>query len=796
MYNQIQKRKSTSNKALALLCCFSLMSSLFPLQTAFADEDTDKAKQEKLDKLNSEYNNINTAVGVAGGLIGGDTGQLVTTAGQIANMSSHRSVLDSTASTAAGTAASSIKGIEGTAQGVMTAANAVGTLNNIGNDPIGSSQDLVSAYSSYATGGAKAAASTASNYLSVMGSIFGERVSESITYRSVGRNGKYVCDSSTKNPTVDETVSITCTGVPTSGDTIITPPSISFTDMPSSGGKYRKVGAGVSITWHDDWVEVLPIALEVEYNVYEGSSMMSDDAFYSQFDGYGDYDFYSLNGTDYNDYLKDFYSNGSSGDFYSSSGTLTDASAEYMLNNNASYDFSSGYSSTDGGGNNNSSYYASPDAASAGWSGENNFYSADGSSYGSGTNYPSAGWSGNGAFYNADGASYSSGTDYPSADGSWNGAFYNADGSSYGSGANYPSTGWSDNGAFYNADGSSYGSGTNYPSADGSWNGAFNNTADQSIENGSSYETRAGYASTDWSEDGDSYNAEASDWSNSNGMSNSGMTSSDVNNYFSDKGYSSDSMGGISEDLFGNTNFILDENSDNMATFSNGSEMLNDILANGGYKDEYGNVYNTVGEKIGSIKGPDVEFAMGSPELNKILKSGGYIDEYGNVHDLAGAIVGHVTSATASAQEYRDYMDDQSTLSKFLANMQNLFAGASGEQGLLDSLTGEGSYRVLDSLKSTFGLEDSSSVKKNTMSPQDMYKVAANILKKYGYTDEDIAKGANYDGNSAYSQPDVAWDLNRITTLQKSFKIDVKMVNTAKKSSLGTSSSRYKNIQK
>ncbi|MGN8833316.1 hypothetical protein ACTNDZ_12330 [Selenomonas montiformis] len=682
MEKRIYKTKSARNKILALLCCFSFIAPMFSTPMAFADDDEDKAKQEKLDKLNSEYNNINTAAGVVGGLIGGDTGQLVTTAGQIANAVSHSSVIESTTSTAS----SSVKGVGGAVQGLSSAMSAPGALNNMGNDPIGSSQDLVSIYSSYATGGASAAASVAGDYLSVMGSVFGQKVSESITYRSVGQKGKYVCDSSTKNPTVDENVSINCIGVPTAPNTWIVAPSISFNDMPSSGGKYRKVGAGTSITYHGGkhpWLEVLPIALEVEYNVYEGKSTMSDDAFYSQYGDYNGNDFYSLDGTDYNDYLKNFYGDDSSSNFYSSSGILTDATAGYMFNNNSSYDYEGNSASSD-------------------WS--------------NGTNIPN-------------------------------------------------STG-----------------GTN-------WTEDINS-------NGSFYDTDIVYASTKESGASDSYNADASAWNESNGNSELDMTSSDVNNYFSDRGYSSDSMGGISEDLFGNTDFVLDGDSDNLVSFSSGSEVLNDILDNGGYTEANGSVYNAEGDLVGHIKGPNVEFSMGSPELDGILSNGGYIDEYGNVHDSTGAIVGHVTSATAAAQEYKDYMDDQSTISKFLSNMQNLFAGASGEQGFLDSLTDRGGESMLDSLKSTFGLDDSSSVKKNTMSPQDMYKVAANILKKFGYTDEDIAKGVNYDGNSAYSQPDVAWDLNRITTLQKSFKIDVKMGDTAKKSSLGTSTSRYKKIQK
>lgn len=80
-----------------------------------------------------------------------------------------------------------------------------------------------------------------------------------------------------------------------------------------------------------------------------------------------------------------------------------------------------------------------------------------------------------------------------------------------------------------------------------------------------------------------------------------------------------------------------------------------------------------------------------------------------------------------------------------------------------------------------------------TISDQEMFNIARKILKELGYSLEDLMKNKTYDDGSAYTDPDRAWDMNRITTLLKGKKIklsenDLKQLNqiqeTKKKSAL------------
>ncbi|MGN8833335.1 hypothetical protein ACTNDZ_12425 [Selenomonas montiformis] len=69
---------------------------------------------------------------------------------------------------------------------------------------------------------------------------------------------------------------------------------------------------------------------------------------------------------------------------------------------------------------------------------------------------------------------------------------------------------------------------------------------------------------------------------------------------------------------------------------------------------------------------------------------------------------------------------------------------------------------------------------KNTVSDQNLYDMAKKWLLANGYTADDISKGRNYDANSAYTEPSVAWDMNRITTLLKGKKISLTSPNEVK----------------
>ena len=350
---------------------------------------------------------------------------------------------------------------------------------------------------------------------------------------------------------------------------------------------------------------------------------------------------------------------------------------------------------------------------------------------------------------------------------------------------------------------------------------------------------------------GEGFNSGQADWANSN--SGGGMSADELGNYFGGNGNSGSgsffggnggyggangSNGfGLTDDLTGmdhggadslglsgadvgkilanggridNLGNVYNSNGEligtagdaGLAMIANGSDTLNDILANGGRVDANGNVYDSQGNLIGHVVGDGsnmAEFAANSPELNKILAEGGWVDEYGNVHDANGNIVGHVSKADESALKEGAFYKDQDMNGKFLSNFQDMLASMSGNNadGSLVSklLGGQLGGNVLDSFKATFGLDDQASIAKNAMTPQEMYDMAAKFLKALGYNDGDIANGFNYDPNSAYTTPEDAWDMNRITTLQKNFKIDTKISKEDKRASMMNAANNFQAIQ-
>lgn len=60
-----------------------------------------------------------------------------------------------------------------------------------------------------------------------------------------------------------------------------------------------------------------------------------------------------------------------------------------------------------------------------------------------------------------------------------------------------------------------------------------------------------------------------------------------------------------------------------------------------------------------------------------------------------------------------------------------------------------------------------------TASDQYLFDLAKKLLMANGMSLDDIAKGRNYDSNSAYTEPMRAWDMNRITTLLRAKKISL-----------------------
>lgn len=93
--------------------------------------------------------------------------------------------------------------------------------------------------------------------------------------------------------------------------------------------------------------------------------------------------------------------------------------------------------------------------------------------------------------------------------------------------------------------------------------------------------------------------------------------------------------------------------------------------------------------------------------------------------------------------------------------------------------------KLKNTLSSLFGGENVA-----TMNEQQMFDAAKKFLLANGYSLDDLANGANYDEGSIYTEPKIAWDMNRITKLLKLNKIEITDENdkvvTPKKSALGS----------
>lgn len=114
-----------------------------------------------------------------------------------------------------------------------------------------------------------------------------------------------------------------------------------------------------------------------------------------------------------------------------------------------------------------------------------------------------------------------------------------------------------------------------------------------------------------------------------------------------------------------------------------------------------------------------------------------------------------------------------------LDTLSGLNGNNSGLLGAIDSESVEGSLG--DKLKDLLGNNSINNARKGTASDQELYDIAKKWLLANGFTMNDIRNGKNYDANSAYTEPTVAWDMNRITTLLKGRKISLTSPTEVKK---------------
>lgn len=712
----------------------------------------------------------------------------------------------------------------------------------------------------------------AADAASIVGSVFGQKLSDSMTYRSFGNRGKYECTTSTPNPTINEEVSVKCIGIPMGGAAFIVPPVINFHSKPSTGGKRSFYGAGTPWRCHHGCWPTGHVEVQVEYNTYEGDVTMGGDLFFQNQDWSGLFDGSNGDGDD-------AYSSGGNLVYdptaqYTgeSSGDITDAISDYYKNKSANggsdpndgyfdsngnwhatgsesshtsfggyYDSDGNWHSTTSGGSSGGGYYDgngnwhsyTSDGSSGG------YYDADGNWHG--------GSSSGGGYYDSDGNWHgggSSGGGYYDADGNWHGGtsgggYYDADGnwhSSTSGGGYYDGDGnWHDGGAFsgggsstsgtgyYDSDGTWHSDGTNpysggYYDSDGTWhNGTYPDGSTLGLnDKGNAYDYDSdgfgGDVDSDYRDKGSSYNAGSSDWASSSGgyydadgnwHDGSDTGSSNLDDYFGGNGSFSGMGNGFDsnfDDISGVGNGF--DSNFGMSTDLTGLDAANatmsaiEALANGGYIED-GIIYDADGNSWGSAAAAGlIAFEDGSDQLNNVLAQGGWVDENGLVHDADGRIVGYVVPAGSNGNAEEDSFDEADFLAQSEAIMNEFLAGLGnadgGDGSLMERLSGtDGEGGLLAAIRSTFGLKSSEDIRKDTMTPQQMYDIAAKILKELGYTDADIALGRNYDKDSAYTEPDKAWDMNRITTMQKNFKIDTGIRVPQKAKAMMRAATRY-----
>lgn len=668
--------KSKRRSQLAALLALSLASQpfLFPVASVYALEEQDLETGIEYGKQIKSAIDATKAADAAAKAAqaasqAAQAAQAAQTASQAAGAATSAASAASTA-TAAASKTSALESALGKAGAVM---GAYGSVTQIMSDPsnivgdMNALNDLANSASSLGVNiglGADFGLAT-----SIVGSVFGEKISDSMTYRSVGSHGKYTCSSSTPNPTINEPVEVQCFGVPIAGAAFIVPPTLSFHAKPTSGGKRTFVGGGVP--WkcnHHGCYPVGAVAVTIEYNTYEGEVTMGGDLYFQNQDWKGLFD----------------------------------------KQNNDSFNFGEGYTYDP---NVNFSGTSAGDLTN----GVFEFYShqGDGSLFGGG--------SGDSSLFNGG---------------------YGGQGGNFGLDAN---------GNAYDWNGGDYGSKIN----------------------------------SDLNETGNgSFNANGDDWSTSGGGS---AGTDNLDNYFNSSTSGTD-------DFDGSSGMSTDDTGIDAA---NAIMSAKDALANGGYI-ENGNVYDADGNSWGSAENAGlIAMEEGSDQYNNVLAQGGWVDENGFLHDANGNIVGYTVpegsqkdnSEENSFEDESFFEKSKSMLEDFLASLGN---ANGGDASLMDRLSGEsGENGLVAAIKSAFGLKSAEDIRKETMTPQQMYDISANILKELGYTDEDIANGKNYDKDSAYTEPDKAWDMNRITTLQKNFKIDTGIRVQNKGNAMMNAAARY-----
>ena len=629
---------------------------------------------------------------------------------------------------------------------------------------------------------------TLSSAMGIMGSILGNSISDQVSYRTVSAPAASLSSKCTasgaysKNPTVNEQYTIKCTCQPQSGYLVV-PPQITFSGTPTKSGKIQHTGVQVAFQWMKiaphtwGWVKTAPVITLLELNAYEGSTSLASNYGWDSWDtmAYDDQniDNSDINNSDLTNGLIDYNAgdvNVDKVDIQNADGTYTDGvtidnSGNPVYPNGMTYDeyvkYLQGQNSTTGDSTSiGDSIWSSSDIGNNSGSGNG------GDSYSSG----GSDWA------NGDSNGGSSGSNGSSSGGS------GGDGTNVGT---YDGTGFSGNGSDIN---------NLYNDGDDSYNSSeFGGSS-----SGNGYGTSSGSGSgdgTDGSGSGSGYGSGSGDSTDSSYSSSSGsgsgddiFSSGDLSDYFGSDGADDgnfDSYGNLTDDLLGA------DGADSGVGGADGTGTESGDFASAGFgdgTDGSGQYFN--GTWDGS-QGYFDEYGVWHEGVSPLEATGqGYYDENGVWHD-GGESNGYF-DADGKWHPYENGEYDYSAYGGI--------GGMGGEGGLLGALQSAmgGVFGNSDSSNAGFGglfgnnstlssifndmlggIENSFLGKVPTLTNQQLFDNVKDILKKLGYDANALKKGTNYDPNSAYTQPNKAWDFNRITKLLKdgSVKIEDESAN-------------------
>lgn len=225
--------------------------------------------------------------------------------------------------------------------------------------------------------------------------------------------------------------------------------------------------------------------------------------------------------------------------------------------------------------------------------------------------------------------------------------------------------------------------------------------------------------------------------SGNNSWANSGSGDSDnIDDYFNGVADGNEDLPtNMTDDLLGVDDYLNGDDTDGVA---------DDLIGDGGEDGdgEDGVSDDAYGDDYGDYDGGDGSAYYGDEDYD-----GGDENSYGALGDL--------------------YEDG-------LAGLDGTDTSANGN-GDLNSLLGtiDGKGSLADKFKALMngGTGDDGNGG-STATAQELYDIAKKMLMANGMSLQDILNGKNYDANSAYTEPAMAWDMNRITTLIKAKKIN------------------------